>query len=78
MALTEHDRIDITDLINLHGHLTDGGEWDRASSLFTPDVTYNLDDFGLGSLHGTAALRQAALAVGEAHPVGHHVTNVVM
>ena len=23
MALSEQDRIDITDLINLHGHLTD-------------------------------------------------------
>lgn len=78
MVLTEHDRIDINDLINLHGHLTDAGELDRASTLFTPDVTYDMDDFGLGSLHGTAALREAALALGEANPVGHHVTNIVI
>jgi ketosteroid isomerase-like protein len=78
MALTEQDRIDINDLINLHGHLTDAGKLDQAGELFTPDITYDVDDFGLGSLHGTAALRAAALALGAANPVGHHVTNIVI
>src|ERR1700722_3900163 len=78
MALTEQDRIDINDLINLHGHLTDAGQLDQAGALFTPDVTYDLDDFGLGALHGTAAMREAALALGDANPVGHHVTNIVI
>jgi ketosteroid isomerase-like protein len=78
MTLSEQDRIDINDLINLHGHLTDAGELDQAGELFSPDVTYDLDDFGLGSLHGTAVLREAALALGDANPVGHHVTNIVI
>lgn len=78
MTLTEQDRIDINDLLNLHGHLTDAGELDHAGDLFTSDVTYDLDDFGLGSLHGTAAMREAALALGDANPVGHHVTNIVI
>ncbi|ETK37684.1 nuclear transport factor 2 family protein [Microbispora sp. ATCC PTA-5024] len=78
MTLREQDRIDITDLINLHGHLTDAGELDRASELLTPDVTYDLDDFGLGSLQGVATIREAALALGDANPVGHHVTNIVI
>lgn len=78
MALAEQDRIDITDLINLHGHLTDAGELDRAGELFTPDVSYDLTDFGMGPLHGTSALREAALALGDANPVGHHVTNIVI
>ena len=65
-------------LINLHGHLTDAGELDRAGELFTPDVTYDLGDFGHGSLHGTAEMREAALALGDANPVGHHVTNIVI
>jgi ketosteroid isomerase-like protein len=78
MALTEQDRIDIGDLINLHGHLTDAGELDRTGELFTSDVVYDVTDFGLGSLHGTAAIREAALALGEANPVGHHVTNIVI
>lgn len=78
MALTEQDRIDITDLINLHGHFADTGELDRVDELFTPDVTYDLTDFGFGSVHGTAALRDVALAAGDANPVGHHVTNIVI
>ena len=78
MELSEQDRIEIADLINLHGHFTDAGDLDRASELFTPDATYDLDDFGLGSLHGTAAVREAALALGDANPVGHHVTNIVV
>lgn len=78
MALTEQDRIDISDLINLHGHLVDAGELDRAGELFTPDVTYDVSDFGQGTLSGSAALREAALALGQANPVGHHVTNIVI
>lgn len=78
MALSEQDRIDINDLINLHGHLTDAGELDQAGELFTSDITYDLDGLGRASLHGTAAIRQAALALGDANPVGHHVTNIVM
>ncbi|HEV7648065.1 MAG TPA: nuclear transport factor 2 family protein [Actinophytocola sp.] len=78
MALSEQDRIDINDLIKLHGHLTDAGKLDQAGELFTADVTYDVTDFGLGSLHGTAALREAALALGDANPVGHHVTNIVI
>jgi ketosteroid isomerase-like protein len=78
MALTEQDRTAINDLINLHGHLTDAGELDEAGELFTPDVTYDVSDFGFGALHGPAAIREAALALGAANPVGHHVTNIVI
>lgn len=78
MALTEQDRTDITDLINLHGHLVDAGELDRAGELFTPDVTYDVSDLGIGALHGRAAFVDAARAMGNANPVGHHVTNIVL
>lgn len=78
MALSTQDRVEINDLINLHGNLTDTGKLEQAAALFASDVTYDLDDFGLGSLHGTAALRDAALALGDANPVGHHVTNIVI
>lgn len=78
MTLTERDRIDINDLLNRHGHLTDAGELGQAGELFTPDVTYDLTDFGAGSLQGVAAIRDAALALGDANPVGHHVTNIVI
>jgi ketosteroid isomerase-like protein len=78
MELPERDRTDINDLINLHGHLTDAGKLADYDELFTPDVTYDVSDFGLGPLHGTAAIRDAALALGDANPVGHHVTNIVI
>ena len=56
----------------------DAGELDQAGELFPTDVTYDLDDFGLGSLSGTAVMRAAALALGDANPAGHHVTNIVI
>lgn len=70
------DRIAITDLINLHGHLVDNGE--RYDLLFTPDVEYDVSDLGGGVIVGRAALWEAGLALGDNNPVGHHVTNIVL
>jgi ketosteroid isomerase-like protein len=78
MTLAEQDRVRITDLINLHGHLIDAGDLDGMGELFTPDVVYDVSDFGFGTVHGTAALREYVLALGEGNPIGHHVTNVVI
>jgi ketosteroid isomerase-like protein len=78
MTLTARDRVEITDLINLHGHLVDAGNLDGAGELCTPDVTYDVTDTGFGTLHGRAALRAASLALGDGNPVGHHVTNIVI
>jgi hypothetical protein len=70
------DRIAITELISLHGHLVDAG--DPPDRLFTPDVRYDVSDLGGGVLIGPEAVWQAGLALGEGNPVGHHVTNVVL
>jgi SnoaL-like domain len=78
MALTAEDRTAITELLSMHGHLVDAGELDRLHELFTDDVTYDVTDLGAGSLEGLAAIREAALALGELNPVGHHVTNIVL
>jgi len=78
MALTTEDRTVITDLINRYGHLIDAGELDSLGELFTADVTYDVTDLGHGTLAGVEAIRSAALAVGEANPVGHHITNLVL
>jgi ketosteroid isomerase-like protein len=78
MALTQQDRSDITDLINLHGHFADAGDLDAMCELFTPDIIYDVHDFGFGELAGAAAIREATLALGQANPVGHHVTNIVI
>ncbi|MFE9324715.1 nuclear transport factor 2 family protein [Nocardia sp. NPDC052278] len=78
MALSTQDRFDIGDLIALHGHLMDAGELDRMDELFTAEITYDLSDFGAGELHGIPALQEAAVALGNGNPVGHHITNVVI
>jgi hypothetical protein len=78
MPLTADDRIAITDLIQLHGHLTDSGDFDGLTALFAEDVTYDVAALGGTVLVGLAAAREAALALGEANPVAHHVTNVVL
>ncbi|MER5216426.1 nuclear transport factor 2 family protein [Streptomyces sp. NPDC002838] len=65
-------------MIALHGHLVDAGELHRSAEVFTPDVVYDLSDFGQGQVTGIAALTEAALALGAANPVAHHVTNVVI
>ncbi|GIM90254.1 nuclear transport factor 2 family protein [Paractinoplanes toevensis] len=76
--MTPDDRIAITDLINQHGHLTDSGDFDGLTELFTADVVYDVSALGGGTLVGLAAAREAALALGDANPVAHHVTNIVL
>jgi hypothetical protein len=78
MTVTAEDRAAIRDLVSMHGHLVDGGELDRMEELFTEDVTYDVTDLGGGSIMALTALREAALALGELNPVGHHVTNIVL
>ena len=53
MRLSADDRSAITELISLHGHLFDEGELDRLDELFTPDVVYDVRDFGLEPLRGS-------------------------
>ncbi|MFK0168812.1 nuclear transport factor 2 family protein [Streptomyces sp. NPDC090306] len=78
MAFTTEDRTTVTELIALHGHLVDNGQLDRLDEVFAADVVYDLSAFGRDPLHGVGALRDAALALGEGNPVGHHVTNIVL
>jgi len=78
VSLTLEDRLAITELVSLHGHLVDDGSLDRLEELFTADAVYDLTDFGQEPLSGVAAIREAAWALGAANPVAHHVTNVVV
>ncbi|WP_322974036.1 nuclear transport factor 2 family protein [Actinacidiphila oryziradicis] len=78
MALNIEDRTVISELISMHGHLCDEGELDRLDELFTDDVVYDVTDFGQEPLTGVEAIRAAAITLGDANPVGHHVTNIVV
>ncbi|WP_281898646.1 nuclear transport factor 2 family protein [Phytohabitans aurantiacus] len=70
------DRLAVHELVALHGHLMDSGEFERMGELFCADVVYDVSAFGRGELRGYEAISEASLAVGDANPVGHHVTNV--
>jgi hypothetical protein len=72
------DRVAITEVIALHGHLVDDGRLDELNRVFAEDVTHDLTAFGLGIHHGLGSVREAAEALGGANPVGHHVTNIVI
>lgn len=74
----ESDRLQIHELINFHGHLMDEGEFDRLDELFTKDVVYDVSCLGGGQLNGARAVADAAQALGDRNPLGHHVTNVVV
>ena len=76
--LTLEDRLAIMDVLNLHGHLCDRGDLAGMSALLTEEVTYDLSALGLGVLEGRASVREAAVALGEANPLAHHVTNIVV
>jgi len=74
MPLTSEDRLAITDLVALHGHLFDEGELGRLDELFTADVVYDASDFGQEPMRSEQALLRSAIAI----PVAHHVTNIVI
>lgn len=76
--LSSEDRFAIEDVINLHGHLSDRGDFANMPNLFTEDVTYDVSALGGGVLAGLAGARDAALELGEANPLAHHVTNIVL
>ncbi|WP_328744504.1 nuclear transport factor 2 family protein [Streptomyces sp. NBC_00285] len=78
MPLALEDRLAVTELVALHGHLVDAGKLDLLDEVFTADVVHDLSDFGRGEVVGLAALTEAALALGAGNPVAHHVTNVVV
>jgi hypothetical protein len=78
MALNTDDRLAIYELIALHGHLMDAGDFDRLGELFTEDFVYDVEALGFGSLKGIDALTEASRALGDDNPLGHHVTNALV
>jgi SnoaL-like domain len=78
MTISFDDRLAIHELISMHGHIVDYGEFDRLHEVFTGDVEYDLTPMGGQVFHGVDAARDAALKLGDGNPVGHHVTNTVV
>ncbi|RDI49339.1 nuclear transport factor 2 family protein [Nocardia mexicana] len=78
MAISTADRLAIHELLALHGHLSDAGDFDGMSEVFADDIVYDMTEYGAGLVRGRDALRDLALELGDGNPVGHHVTNVVI
>lgn len=78
--ITAEDQLAIHDVIALHGHVADDRAWDRLGELFTDDAVLDLEDFGYGTLHGLAALRDLSHASQDdkGQPLAHHVTNITV
>ncbi|MQY30092.1 nuclear transport factor 2 family protein [Nocardia aurantia] len=73
------DRIAIHEVIALHGHVVDDRDVDRLGEVFTDDVVMDVGGFGYGTIRGLAAMREVVrTAKAEEHPIGHHVTNIVV
>lgn len=72
------ERVRIHELINLHGHLMDEGEFGRLDELFADGVIYDVSALGGGLLKGARAVADAGRVLGERNPLAHHVTNIVV
>jgi 3-phenylpropionate/cinnamic acid dioxygenase small subunit len=76
--ISVEDRLQIYELISLHGHLVDSGQLDNLNQVFAEDAAFDLTAFDMGIHHGLTTVRDASLALGDKNPVGHHVTNIVI
>ncbi|MTE15252.1 nuclear transport factor 2 family protein [Nocardia aurantiaca] len=78
MSISTADRLAIHELLALHGHLSDIGAFERFGEVFTDDAVYDLTAYGAGVVTGRDALRDMALQLGDANPLGHHVSNIIV
>jgi SnoaL-like domain len=72
------DTLAIHQLLALYCHIIDEREWWRVGELFTADAVYDMSDFGLGVVHGAAAIRELWSRPDAIHPLAHHATNIVI
>lgn len=77
-VLDPRDTLAIHELLALYGHIIDEREWQRVEELFTPTTVYDMREFGLGVVHGAAAIRALWSSPHAAHPLAHHATNVLV
>jgi SnoaL-like domain len=77
-VLDARDTLAIHELLALYGHIIDERQWARAEELFTPRTVYDMREFGLGVVQGTAAIRGLWSRPNAAHPLAHHATNILV
>jgi SnoaL-like protein len=72
------DRLEIHELVALHGHLADDRRAEDLGLLMTEDGVYDLEEFGLGEVVGLPAMTELFASAPGNQPIGHHVTNVLV
>jgi hypothetical protein len=78
MLTDTRDLLAIHELLGLYGHIVDEREWSRTGELFTADCVYDMTEFGLGVVHGAAAIARLWSAPDAMHPLAHHATNIIV
>lgn len=84
IGLTTDDRLDILEVIALHGHLCDAGAYDRFDEVFTSDLVVDASDLGYAALpafdpsHALESYIAAGKRRGQGSTVGMHATNVIV
>ncbi|GAB2618417.1 hypothetical protein Aab01nite_32170 [Paractinoplanes abujensis] len=85
MSLTVADRLEIHEVIALHGHLSDAGAYERFGEVFTSDLVVDAGALGYAPVSAPDPSRPrldgyiaASYRIGPDGPIAHHVTNVVV
>lgn len=85
MSLTADDRLEIHEVIALHGHLCDAGAFHRFGEVFAPDLEVDATDVGLAPLPAGDPSRPrldtyiaAAQRHGRDRTLAMHVTNIIV
>jgi hypothetical protein len=85
MALTADDRLDIHEVIALHGHLCDANAQDRFDEVFADDLEVDVSGLGLAPLpigprhrRRLDAYIEAGRRIGSGDTLAMHVTNTVV
>jgi hypothetical protein len=85
MSLTADDRLNIQEVIALHGHLCDSTSYHRFDEVFTSDLEVDASDLGLAPLPAGDPSQSrldtyiaAAHRNGPARALAVHVTNIIV
>jgi hypothetical protein len=85
LSLTTADRLQIHEVIALHGHLCDAAAYDRFDEVFSPDLEVDTSDLGRRQLPPGDPSRSrldayiaAAHRIGPGDTVALHVTNILV
>lgn len=84
MSLTANDRLEINEVIAMHGHICDASKYDRFVDVFTPDLVVDVSDLGLRQLpapdpeNGLDAYIALSKNRGAGNTLSMHVTNIVI